>query len=101
MQMVPNDLARQPSSNDMHIDLVRSCIGTNYTNFGPTRRDLRSHFEIYRSRSKVYVTNWLDKPNTMVSFLFLFLSYHKRYQLKTISVKNDNFSFDDLWRQNC
>ena len=34
-QMVPNDLAHQPASNDMHIDLLRSFIHTALTSARP------------------------------------------------------------------
>ena len=60
--------------------------------------DLWSNFEIDLSRWKI---TFFEPTNTMVSLSFSYLSYQKRYQWKTISVKNDNFSFDDLWSQYC
>ena len=58
-------------------------------------------FKLTFQGQKVHVANRLDEPNRMVSFLFSYLSYQKSYQWKTISVKNDNFLFDDLCIQIC
>ena len=51
--------------------------------------------------NKTHVSNRSNEPTTMVSFLFSCLWYLKRYQWKTVSVKNDNYPFVDLWKQNC
>ena len=56
----------------------------------------------FRSR-KIHVSNRVDEPNTMVPFLLSLIVSHikKVFNEKTISVRNDNFSFDGLWSQNC
>ena len=90
-QMVPNALTRQAASEDMHIALLGSWPDFDMT-WGQI---LKLTFQF----QKVYIPNRLDKANTMVSFSYL--SYQRNYQWITISLKNDNFSLDDLWSQNC
>ena len=53
--------------------------------------DLRSNFETDLSRSKVYVSNWLDETNATVSYYFLYLYNQKSSEWKTISVKTEIF----------
>ena len=83
-QMLPDDLARQSASEDMHIDLFGSWRGLDL--LWPEVKFWNWSFSV----KKVNVSNWLDKASTMVSFLFWYL-ISKSYQLKTISGKNDNF----------
>ena len=93
VQMVPNELARQAASENMHINLLRSWPDLDLT-WGQI---LKLTFQY----QKVNVSNWLHELKMIVSFLSLCHSYEKSYQWKTISVKSDSFSFDDFWSQNC
>ena len=89
-QMVPNDLARWATSEDVHIDLLGSWSDLTWGQI----------FKLAFQGPKVHVSNWLDEANTTLSFSFSYLPYQKSYQWKSISVKQDNFLFDDLWNQN-
>ena len=81
-QMVSNDLVRRAASDDMHIDLLGWICRKGVFLLGmmsltwhlPTRgRVLKLTFQ----GKKVHFPNRLDKANTMVSFLFSYLSYQK------------------------
>ena len=83
---------------------LRKICKLTYWGHDPTLTwtDLRSDFETDLSRSN---STW-SKPTRRgehdgVILIFIFLISKKSYQWKTISGKNDNFSFDDLWSQNC
>ena len=89
-QMVPDDLARRAASDDVRIDLLGS-----WSNLELTWGQI---FKLTFQDQKVYVSNLLDEANTMASFLCCYLHIKKLW--KTISAKNDNFLFDDLWSRN-
>ena len=63
--------------------------------------DLRSDFEIDLSRSK-RICPESARRGEHDGVIFIFISLlSKSFQWKTISVNNDNFSFDYHWSQNC
>ena len=90
-RMVPNDLARRDTSEDVHIDLLWSWSDFDLTLTWGQILKLTFQFK------KVHVSNRLEKANTMVSLLFSYLSYQKVI-MKDYLRENGNLC-DDFWKQ--
>ena len=92
--MVTNDFPYHVATKDMHIDTHDSCHDLDLTCCGQI---LNLTFKV----QKEHVSIRFDEANTMMTFLFSYICHIKQTNTENISVKNDNFSFDALWSQNC
>ena len=90
-QMVPNDLARQAASEDLHIDLPGS-----WPVLELIWPDLGSNFEIDLSMSKSFYFETARRGEHDDAICIFDSLISKKLLIKNIAVKNNNFKVDDL-----